>query len=113
MKEFTVNANDAGQRLDKFALKVTLSLPKSLLYKAVRTKKIKVNRKRCEAGQFLAEGDTVGITARSLARARSITEVTHRISVAENYVCKIALLVRNDNGNDAGTYIRELHVCTL
>jgi hypothetical protein len=64
---------------------------------------------KCE----LSESDTIGITARSLARARSITEVTHRISVAENYVCKIALLVRNDNGNDAGTYIRELHVCTL
>ena len=59
MKEFTVKANDAGQRLDKFVFKVTESLPHSLLYKAVRTKKIKVNRKRCEPGQLLSEGDTV------------------------------------------------------
>lgn len=59
MKEFRIGRNDADQRLDKFVLKVTVGLPKSLLYKAIRTKKIKVNRKRCEAGQFLCEGNTV------------------------------------------------------
>lgn len=59
MKEFQINQNDAGQRVDKFVLKVTLGLPKSLLYKAIRTKKIKVNRKRCTEGQILAEGDSV------------------------------------------------------
>ena len=59
MKEFTVGKNDAGQRLDKFAEKVTVSLPRSLLYKAVRTKKIKVDRKRCQPGQILLEGQTV------------------------------------------------------
>ena len=59
MKEFQILKNDAGQRLDKFITKVTVGLPKSLLYKAIRTKKIKVNRKRCEAGQMLLEGDTV------------------------------------------------------
>ena len=59
MKEFLVNENDAGQRLDKFVWKVTVSLPKSLLYKAIRTKKIKVNRKRGEIGQILSAGDTV------------------------------------------------------
>ena len=59
MKLFTVGKNDAGQRVDKFVLKVTVGLPHSLLYKAIRTKKIKVNRKRCEAGQMLCEGDTL------------------------------------------------------
>ncbi len=59
MKEFCINENDAGQRLDKFVLKVTVALPKSLLYKAIRTKKIKVNRKRCEPGQILEKGNTV------------------------------------------------------
>ena len=41
MKEFLINENDAGQRLDKFVLKVTVALPQSLLYKAIRTKKSK------------------------------------------------------------------------
>ena len=59
MKEFEIGLNDAGQRLDHFARKVTTGLPTSLLYKAIRTKKIKVNRKRCEGGQVLREGDRV------------------------------------------------------
>lgn len=59
MKEFLIGKNDCGQRLDKFVLKVTTGLPHSLLYKAIRTKKIKVNRKRAEIGQSLREGDVV------------------------------------------------------
>ena len=45
MREFTVNKNDAGQRMDKFVSKVTTGLPKSLLYKYLRTKRIKLNGK--------------------------------------------------------------------
>ncbi len=59
MKEFIIGPNDAGQRVDKFVLKATVGLPKSLLYKAIRLKKIKVNRKRCEISQKLLEGDVV------------------------------------------------------
>lgn len=58
MRELTIKKNDSGQRLDKFITK-TLELPASLLYKSIRLKKIKVNRKRAEAGQILIEGDTV------------------------------------------------------
>lgn len=59
MREFIINSNDAGQRLDKFVLKAVKGLPVSLMYKAIRLKKIKVNRKRAEQKQILAAGDTV------------------------------------------------------
>ena len=59
MEKLTVGANDAGQRLDKFLTKTFRNLPKSMMYKFIRTKKIKVNRKRAEIGQMLAENDTV------------------------------------------------------
>ncbi len=58
MRELIIKKNDSGQRLDKFITK-TLELPASLLYKSIRLKKIKVNRKRAEAGQILIDGDTV------------------------------------------------------
>ena len=58
MRELIIKKNDAGQRLDKFITK-TLDLPMSLLYKSIRLKKIKVNRKRAEASLILSEGDTV------------------------------------------------------
>ncbi len=54
-----IKKNDAGQRLDKFLQKAVPTLPQSLLYKSVRTKKIKVNRKRTEASYILCEGDTI------------------------------------------------------
>lgn len=58
MHELIIKKNDAGQRLDKFITK-TLDIPFSLLYKSIRTKKIKVNRKRAEINMILQEGDTV------------------------------------------------------
>ncbi len=58
MHELKIGKNDAGQRLDKFITK-TLDLPPSLLYKSIRLKKIKVNRKRAENNTVLLEGDTV------------------------------------------------------
>ncbi|MBR6514109.1 MAG: RluA family pseudouridine synthase [Clostridia bacterium] len=59
MKEFIINSNDAGQRLDKFIEKATSGMPKSLIYKSLRTKKIKVNRKRAEPNYILQKGDSV------------------------------------------------------
>ena len=59
MRILTVGRNDAGQRLDKFLTKAVRGLPLSMLYKAIRTKKIKVNRARAKENQILAEGDEI------------------------------------------------------
>lgn len=59
MRELTINKNDAGQRLDKFLQKSLNDLPKSLMYKYIRNKKIKVNGKRCTFDQQLETGDVV------------------------------------------------------
>ena len=48
MREFIINQNDAGQRVDKFLTKAVPKLPKNLLYKYLRLKRIKLNGKRCE-----------------------------------------------------------------
>ena len=53
MHEVIVGKNDSGQRLDKFLSKAFPDIPQSLLYKSVRTKKIKVNRKRADPRQML------------------------------------------------------------
>ena len=64
MREITVKKNDAGQRLDKFLTKAVKGLPTSMMYKLIRTKKIKVNRKRAEQRYILCEGDTKRIRER-------------------------------------------------
>ncbi|MDR1003224.1 MAG: RluA family pseudouridine synthase [Oscillospiraceae bacterium] len=59
MRELAVNKNDSGQRLDKFIQKTFPSMPVSVMYKAIRTKHIKLNKKRCQIGDKLAEGDKI------------------------------------------------------
>ncbi|NLP48804.1 MAG: RluA family pseudouridine synthase [Clostridiales bacterium] len=57
MKAFKIKKNDAGQRLDKFLTKSFPALPPSLAYRFIRTRHIKVNGKRADFSQVLAEGD--------------------------------------------------------
>ena len=59
MKEFTIKANDAGQRLDRFVGKAVPLLPESLLQKYIRLKRIKVNGKGAKRDTRLALGDTL------------------------------------------------------
>lgn len=59
MKEFTITKNDATLRLDKFITKNCPTLPPSLMFKYIRTKKIKVNGKRAEISTRLNIGDVV------------------------------------------------------
>ena len=59
MRTLYINKNDSGQRLDKFLTKSVKALPVSLIYKFIRIKKIKVNRKRTAIDYKLQEGDTV------------------------------------------------------
>lgn len=57
MKSITISSKDAGQRVDRFIMKTFDRLPKSLMFKEIRKKNIKVNKKRCAAEQILNEGD--------------------------------------------------------
>lgn len=59
MKTFIISKNDSGQRLDKFISKAVPALPKSLMYKYIRTKRIKVNSKRSDISTKLSENDVV------------------------------------------------------
>jgi len=59
MKSFVIEENSANQRLDKFITKNLPNLPQSLLYKYIRTKRIKVNGKRAEISTRLSVGDVV------------------------------------------------------
>ena len=59
MKEFKITKNDSSLRLDKFITKNCPTLPSSLMFKYIRTKRIKVNGKRGEISTRLKEGDIV------------------------------------------------------
>ncbi|PKM62524.1 MAG: RluA family pseudouridine synthase [Firmicutes bacterium HGW-Firmicutes-21] len=57
MQTIEINKNDGGQRLDKFLTKRFKNMPLSLMYKYIRTKRIKLNGKKAKENTLLAEGD--------------------------------------------------------
>jgi len=59
LKSFTIGKNDANQRFDKFITKAVPSLPQSLMYKYLRTKRIKLNGRKAEISTRIKEGDIV------------------------------------------------------
>ncbi len=59
MKEFTIGANDAGQRLDRFLAKAVPLLPAALAQKYIRIKRIKCNGGRAERDTRLQVGDVL------------------------------------------------------
>jgi len=56
-----IDAHQAGQRLDNFLLRTCKGVPKSHLYKAVRSGEVRVNKGRIAVSYRLVEGDTVRI----------------------------------------------------
>lgn len=59
MREIIIKANDSNQRLDKFLSKKFKTMPKNLMYKYIRTKYIKLNKKRTSPETILNEGDVL------------------------------------------------------
>lgn len=116
MKTLVIEKNDAGQRLDKFLTKTLKTLPMSLLYKSIRTKKIKVNRKRAEPKTVLLEGDTVELFLRDeffevVPADRAWMRLTPQLDIVyedENILLcdkRPGLIVHSDEDEDRNTLI--------
>lgn len=118
MKEFTINKNDSGQRVDKFIEKAVPLLPKSLMYKYIRTKRIKLNGKRCEISTRLCENDLmqlyIGDEFFETSPDRVFLSVPADISVVyedENILLcdkKNGLVVHEDDENTDDTLINRI-----
>lgn len=118
MKEFIINRNDSGQRLDKFVLKAVPRLPQSMMYKAIRNKRIKLNGKRAEISSRLCEGDTVQMylndeffDSAPETEFMSVTSVLNILYEDENIMLldkKNGMVVHEDNDSTADTLINRV-----
>ncbi len=59
MREFQINGNEAGQRLDKYLKKLLAQAPSSFIYKMLRKKNITLNGKKASGAEQLSVGDDV------------------------------------------------------
>lgn len=92
MKNFLINENDSGQRVDKFISKAMPDLPKSMMYRLIRKKDIKVNGKRCEISTRLECGDTVAVYVKDEVSAVK----THDMSFL-NAPCELSITYEDEN----------------
>ena len=69
MQTIIVKENDVNQRLDNFLGKVFSHLPKTLIYKLIRTKQIKVNQKKVDLNYRLQLNDEIKIFSSALSLA--------------------------------------------
>ena len=116
MKSFTIGPNDSGQRADKFLTKAVPSLPKALMYKYLRLKRIKCNGTRCEISTRLQEGDVMElyISDEFFLKAddqQAFLAAPTRLSIVyedENLLLvnkPVGLVVHEDDTNTADTLI--------
>lgn len=118
MKEFIINSNDANQRLDKFIQKSVPRLPQSMMYKAIRNKRIKINGKRAEISTRLQAGDIVQMyindeffdtaVETEFMAAPAVLDIVYE---DENIILidkKNGLVVHEDNENTVDTLINRL-----
>ena len=118
VKEFIINRNDSGQRLDKFILKTVPRLPQSMMYKAIRNKRIKLNGKRAEISSRLREGDTVQLylndeffDSAPETEFMSVTSTLNILYEDRNILLldkKNGMVVHEDNDNTADTLINRV-----
>lgn len=92
MKEFIINQNDSGQRIDKFLSKAMPDLPKSMMYRLIRKKDIKINGKRCEISAKLCAGDVVRVYVKDDVAAVK----THDLSFM-NASDELSIVFEDDN----------------
>jgi 23S rRNA pseudouridine955/2504/2580 synthase len=61
VQRLTVDAESAGQRLDNFLLRILKGVPKTHVYRVIRSGEVRVNKGRASADTRVAEGDEIRV----------------------------------------------------
>ncbi len=82
MEIIKVTKNDDGQRLDSFLKKIMPSSPSGIIYKYIRTNKIKLNSKKPKPDARISEGDEIKYFGDSaLLKVKTFTPSSYTIDV--------------------------------
>lgn len=118
MNEIIATANDSGQRIDKFLSKRFKTMPTSLIYKYLRTKRIKINRKKVKESYIIVEGDVISLfipdefTGKKPAEPFLLLKPSLKVSYEDDNILvadkPAGLLVHSDDSEDTSTLINHI-----
>ncbi|APW36950.1 ribosomal large subunit pseudouridine synthase C [Rhodoferax koreense] len=88
VKLVTVDEDGAGQRLDNFLMRHLKGVPKTHVYRIIRSGEVRINKGRAAADTRLAEGDVVRLppvrtSERATEKAEAMAEAVHAAPARE------------------------------
>lgn len=94
----TIGPEEAGQRLDNYLLRWAKGVPKSHVYRIIRSGEVRVNKKRAEPTTRLIEGDVVRVPPVRIAEPAQMVAVNtaQTKSRAQGYSDKMPILFEDE-----------------
>ena len=94
----TIGPEEAGQRLDNYLLRWAKGVPKSHVYRIIRSGEVRVNKKRAEPTTRLIEGDVVRLPPVRIAEPAQMAAVSsaQTKSRAHGYSDKMPILFEDE-----------------
>ncbi len=94
----TIGPEEAGQRLDNYLLRWAKGVPKSHVYRIIRSGEVRVNKKRVEPTTRLIEGDVVRVPPVRIAEPSQMAAVNtaQTKSRARGYSDKMPILFEDE-----------------
>jgi 23S rRNA pseudouridine955/2504/2580 synthase len=84
---FTIDSEDAGQRIDNYLVKTLKGVPKSLIYRLLRKGEIRVNKKRTKPDYKLVDEDIVRVAPIRVSEASApVSTQLHVVSSLESHI---------------------------
>ena len=91
----TVDENSDGQRLDNFLIRQLKGVPKTHIYRIIRSGEVRINKGRASADTRIAEGDIV-----RLPPVRVSERMAEKTEAMANEIAKLALTNSLENAAD-------------
>jgi len=94
----TIGPEEAGQRLDNYLLRWAKGVPKSHVYRIIRSGEVRINKKRAEPTTRLIEGDVVRVPPVRIAEPAQMAAVNtaQTKSRARGYSDKMPILFEDE-----------------
>ena len=91
----TIGPDEAGQRLDNFLLRWAKGVPKSHVYRLIRSGEVRVNKKRAEPATRLIEGDIVRLPPVRIATPERV-QSGQNAARAQQYAAQMPILYEDE-----------------
>ncbi len=97
VSQVTISAEEAGQRLDNFLIKWAKGVPKSHVYRIIRSGEVRVNKKRADVTTRIEDGDVIRIPPIRVANPAGNQQNAATVANSQKISKKIPILFEDEH----------------